>query len=187
MPGVWRLRVLQQLARWGVREETLLIIMAVVVGFVVAGTVWLFEWCVDFLQLHYFRALVERFDLTGKWIYLLPLLPALGGLAVSCIRLIFHRAHSSLHGLSAVLLSLIRDRGRLRHTLGIETLATSALTIGTGGSAGPEAPIAIIGSSVGSIVGTLAGISRTNGATLIGCGAAAGISAVFDAPIAGVL
>jgi len=187
MPGVWRLRVLQQLARWGVREETLLIVMAVVVGFIAAGAAWCFEQCVDLLQIHYFRALVERFDLTGRWIFLLPLLPALGGFMVSCVRLIFHRAHSSLHGLSAVLLSLIRDRGKLRHTLGIEMLATSSLTIGTGGSAGPEAPIAIIGSSIGSIVATLAGISRTNAATLIGCGAAAGISAVFDAPIAGVL
>ncbi len=187
MPGVWRLRVLQQLARWGVREETLLIVMAALVGFVAAGAAWLFERCVGVIQHHYFQYLVERFDLTGKWILLLPLVPAVGGLAMSFVRLIFHRAHSSLHGLSSVLLSLIRDRGRLRATLGIETLLTSALTIGTGGSAGPEAPIAIIGSSVGSIVASLAGISRTNSASLIGCGAAAGISAVFDAPIAGVL
>ncbi|MGN6368473.1 MAG: chloride channel protein [Phycisphaerae bacterium] len=187
MPGVWRLRVLQQLARMGVREEMLLIAMAGVVGVIAAGAAWCFEQCVDLLQVHYFEHLVERFDLTGRWIFLLPLLPALGGIAVSLVRLLFRRAHSTVHGLSAVLLSLIRDRGKLRHTLGIEMLATSALTIGTGGSAGPEAPIAIIGSSIGSIVGALAGISRTNSATLIGCGAAAGISAVFDAPIAGIL
>jgi CIC family chloride channel protein len=187
MPGVWRLRVLQQLARMGVREEMLLIAMAGVVGVAAAGAAWCFEQCVDLLQTHYLKNLVERFHLTGRWILLLPLLPALGGLAVSFVRLLFRRAHSTVHGLSAVLLSLIRDRGKLRHTLGLEMLMTSALTIGTGGSAGPEAPIAIIGSSVGSIVGTLAGISRTNSATLIGCGAAAGISAVFDAPIAGIL
>ena len=187
MPGVWRLRVLQQLARMGVREEMLLIAMAGVVGVISAGAAWCFEQCVDLLQIHYLQNLVERFDLTGRWIFLLPILPALGGLAVSLVRLLFRRAHSSVHGLSAVLLSLIRDRGKLRHTLGLEMLMTSSLTIGTGGSAGPEAPIAIIGSSVGSIVGTLAGISRTNSATLIGCGAAAGISAVFDAPIAGIL
>ncbi|HVS70336.1 MAG TPA: chloride channel protein [Phycisphaerae bacterium] len=187
MPGVWRLRVLQRLARWGVREETLLILMAVAIGFAAAGAAWVFEHLVGLLQSDYFRVLAERFDLTGRWIILLPLLPAVGGIAVSVVRRAFGHERSALHGLSAVLLSLIRDRGRLKHTLGAETLLASSLTIGTGGSAGPEAPIAIIGSSVGSIIAALAGISRSNSATLVGCGAAAGISAVFDAPIAGVL
>jgi CIC family chloride channel protein len=187
MPAIWRLRALQQLARWGVREETLLIVMAALVGLITAGAAWCFEECVKFLQIHYFQALVQRFDLTGKWIFFLPFIPALGGLAMSLVRLLFRRANSSLHGLSSVLLSLIRDRGRLRATLPLETMFTSSLTIGTGGSAGPEAPIAIIGSGIGSIIASLAGISRTNSASLIGCGAAAGISAVFDAPIAGVL
>ncbi len=76
------------------------------------------------------------------------------------VRIVFHRAHSTVHGLSSVLLSLIRDRGRLRRSLGLEMLLTSSLTIGTGGSAGPEAPIAIIGSSVGSDRGDLGGNLR---------------------------
>jgi H+/Cl- antiporter ClcA len=187
MPALWRLRLLQRLARWGVREETLLIIIAVVVGFSAAGAAWCFETTVALLQTTFYRAAVTQFDLTGRAIWLLPLVPAVGGMLVSVVRVVFGHAHSLLHGLSAVLLSLIRNTGRLKHTLGLETLAASSLTIGTGGSAGPEAPIAIIGSSVGSLVAALAGISRTNSATLIGCGAAAGISAVFDAPIAGVL
>jgi CIC family chloride channel protein len=187
MPALWRLRLLQRLARWGVREETFLIIMAIAVGFAAAGAAWCFEATVAFLQRHYFGAAVAQFGLTGPRLLLLPLVPAVGGLLVSVVRRIFGHGHSPLHGLSAVLLTLIRNTGRLKHTLGLETLAASGLTIGTGGSAGPEAPIAIIGSSVGSLVAALAGISRTNSATLIGCGAAAGISAVFDAPIAGVL
>jgi CIC family chloride channel protein len=88
---------------------------------------------------------------------------------------------------SGILYALIRKAAKLRPTLGLETLLASTLTIGTGGSAGPEAPIAVIGSSVGSIIGAAAGISRRNLPTLIGCGAAAAISAIFFAPIAGVL
>jgi chloride channel protein, CIC family len=187
MPAVWRLRVLQRLARWGVREETLLIVMAVLVGFAAAGAAWFFEKCVDLLEWYYFRETVRRYDLTGRWIWFLPLLPAVGGVLVSVVRTAFGQGNSRIHGLSSVMLSLIKNSGRLKHWLGAETLLASSLTIGTGGSAGPEAPIAIIGSSIGSSVAALAGISRMNSATLIGCGAAAGISAVFDAPIAGVL
>jgi CIC family chloride channel protein len=187
MPALWRLRVLQRLARWGVREETLLIGMAVIVGFAAAGAAWCFEETVQLLQWFYYSPLVAKFDLTGRRLWLLPLVPAVGGMLVSVVRYLFGKGHSQLHGLSAVLMTLIKNTGRLKSTLGLETLAASGLTIGTGGSAGPEAPIAIIGSSVGSIVAALAGISRMNSATLIGCGAAAGISAVFDAPIAGVL
>ncbi len=64
MPGVWRLRGLQRLARWGcARKETLLIVMAAAVGFVAAGAAWVFEQSIDLIQHHYFQYLVERFYL----------------------------------------------------------------------------------------------------------------------------
>jgi chloride channel protein, CIC family len=187
MPAVWRLRVLQGLARFGVREETLLILLAVVIGLASAGAAWLFETLLALIRQNYYQKIAVGRLTHGYWILLLPLLPAGGGLALSGVRWLFHSAHSKLHGLSNVLLSLVRNTGKLPTRMGLETLFASSMTIATGGSAGPEAPIAIVGSSVGSIIGDMAGISRRNLPTLIGCGAAAGISAVFDAPIAGVL
>ncbi len=187
MPAVWRLYVLQRLAHWGIREETLLIGLSVVIGLAAGGAVWVFERTLKLIEHYYFYKLSQGLGITSGRLYLLPLLPAVGGLAVVMVRYIFHTEHSRLHGVSGIIFALIRKAARLRRTLGLETLLTSTLTIGTGGSAGPEAPIAVIGASVGSIIGSTAGISRRNLPTLIGCGAAAGISAIFFAPIAGVL
>jgi len=64
---------------------------------------------------------------------------------------------------------------------------TSAVTVGFGGSAGLEAPIVATGSAVGSNLGRISDLSYPERTLVIACGAAAGISAVFNAPIAGVI
>ena len=66
-------------------------------------------------------------------------------------------------------------------------LLSSALSVGFGGSAGLEAPSVLTGAAIGSNVASLFRVKRISRTTLLGCGAAAGISAVFDSPIAGVL
>ncbi|MEO7394208.1 MAG: chloride channel protein, partial [Chitinophagaceae bacterium] len=64
---------------------------------------------------------------------------------------------------------------------------TSSLTVGLGGSVGLEAPIVATGSAVGSNVSRISDLNYQERTLLIACGAAAGISAVFNAPIAGVI
>jgi len=68
----------------------------------------------------------------------------------------------------------------------IKSLA-SAICIGTGGSAGREGPIVQIGSAIGSSFGQILKVSADRMRTLVGCGAAAGIAATFNAPLAGVM
>jgi chloride channel protein, CIC family len=64
---------------------------------------------------------------------------------------------------------------------------TSSITVGLGGSAGLEAPIVATGSAVGSNLARVTDLNYRERTLLIACGAAAGISAVFNAPIAGVI
>lgn len=73
----------------------------------------------------------------------------------------------------------------LRHTY--QHIFTSSLTVGLGGSAGLEAPIVATGSAVGSNMARISDLNYRERTLLIGCGAAAGIAAVFNAPIAGVI
>jgi CIC family chloride channel protein len=63
----------------------------------------------------------------------------------------------------------------------------AAIVIGTGGSVGAEGPVVVLGAATGSRIGRWLQASPNRLRTLVGCGAAAGISAAFNAPIAGVI
>lgn len=64
---------------------------------------------------------------------------------------------------------------------------TSSVTVGFGGSAGLEAPIVATGAAAGSNLGRISDLTYAERSLLIACGAAAGIAAVFNAPVAGVI
>ena len=69
----------------------------------------------------------------------------------------------------------------------VAKIAASALCIGTGGSAGREGPIVQVGAALGSMLGQWLKLSSGRIRNLVACGAAAGIAATFNAPIAGVI
>jgi CIC family chloride channel protein len=83
--------------------------------------------------------------------------------------------------------SVIRTAGFQRPLIAVEKILTSGLTIGSGGSAGAEGPIVQIGAAIASGVGGFFGLARQQMPLLTGCGCAAGISAIFNAPFGGVL
>ncbi len=116
--------------------------------------------------------------------FLVPLLPALGGLVVGHILRNKPEAHG--HGVPEVVKAVERE-GRLPARDGLLKLWASAITIGTGGSAGREGPIVYGGAAFGSSVGRTLGFSRRELAILLASGAGAGIAASFNAPIAGAL
>ena len=90
-------------------------------------------------------------------------------------------------GVSNILFEIARKSAHVKRHKLYSHIITSALTAGFGGSAGLEAPIVVTGSAVGSNLATALGHLYRERALLLGCGAAAGIAAVFNAPIAGVM
>jgi CIC family chloride channel protein len=90
------------------------------------------------------------------------------------------------HGVPEVMAAVALRGGVIRPRIILVKALCSATTIGFGGAAGREGPIVQIGSTIGSVLGQLAKAPAPIVRTLVACGAAAGISATFNAPIGGV-
>ena len=182
-----RVRVIstRALSRLGFREDSFLIVLAVVIGIITAAAAVTFHQVIDLIRdLLYQRIGAAR--LYGSDLILLILWPALGGLAVGVISRYMFRAREG-HGIVDVMESVIRSSGFIKPLVAIEKIITSGITIGTGGSAGAEGPIVQIGAAIASGTGQVFRISRQQMSILIACGAAAGISAIFNAPMGGLL
>jgi len=112
------------------------------------------------------------------------LIPTLGGLVVGPLVYFFAREAKG-HGVPEVMEAVALKSGLIRKRLVVIKSLASAICIGTGGSVGREGPIVQIGSAIGSTIGQILKVSADRMRTLVGCGAAAGIAATFNAPIAG--
>ena len=141
-----------------------------------------FRWLIEFFR---WLLLGQGADLLGH-AYLLPIIPAAGGLLVGFMVLRWAREARG-HGVPEVMAAAVTEGGRIRPRVVVIKSLASALCIGSGGSVGREGPIVQIGSALGSSVGQLFGFSNGQLRVLLGCGAAAGISATFNAPLAGAV
>jgi len=113
------------------------------------------------------------------------LIPATGGALVGPI-VYFLAREAKGHGVPEVMLAVAEQGGRIRPRVVFVKALASALCIGTGGSAGREGPIVQIGSALGSAVGQWLKLPVPLLRTVLAAGAAGGIAATFNAPIAGV-
>ncbi|WP_204166110.1 chloride channel protein [Streptomyces sp. NEAU-S7GS2] len=90
------------------------------------------------------------------------------------------------HGVPEVMLAVAQRGGRINPQVSVVKALASALRIGSGGSVGREGPIVQIGSALGSTLGRVVKVSEDRMRLLVACGAAGGIAATFNAPLAGV-
>src|SRR5690606_15543070 len=125
-------------------------------------------------------------DAAGGARWTLVAVPALGGLLVGPLIYLFAREAKG-HGVPEVMQAIALRGGRIRPVVAVVKAITASITIGTGGSVGREGPIVQIGSALGSTIGQLFHLSEERIRNLVACGAAGGIAATFNAPIAGVI
>lgn len=91
------------------------------------------------------------------------------------------------HGVPRVLYALSRNQGRIKGHHMWSSIVCSTLTIGFGGSVGAESPIVQTGAAIGSNVGRLFRVDKKTLTLMLGCGAAGGVAAIFNAPLAGMV
>ena len=118
--------------------------------------------------------------------YYVIIIPAAGGLIVWAIIKITRSSEAKGHGVPEVMSAVIIRGGRIRARIALSKILASSVCIGSGGSVGREGPIVQIGSTIGSSIGSWLGLSTDWVKTLVACGAAGGISATFNAPLAGI-
>jgi chloride channel protein, CIC family len=168
-------------------EHTFMIIVAIIIGVLAGfGAIAIRVLIKEISLLSYPGG--ENFLLNvmhAPWLKIL-LIPVIGGLIVGPI-IYFFAPEAKGHGVPEVMQAILLKGGMIRARVAVIKAIASAISIGTGGSVGREGPIVQIGSSLGSTVGQFFRIPSKKLKTLVGCGAAAGIAAAFNAPIAGAL
>ncbi|MEB3772712.1 MAG: chloride channel protein [Desulfurococcales archaeon] len=170
------------------RKHMRMDVLAVLVG--VAGGLGavVFRWFIRFFHYIFYNIIygnIGSHAIAGLDLGLV-LLPALGGLIVGPI--IYRYAPETRgHGVPEVLEALIMRAGRIRSRVAAVKILVSSITIGSGGSAGREGPIAQIGASIASVTGRLFKLDPYCSRLLVACGLAAGIAGTFNAPLGGAL
>jgi len=171
-----------------ISENTFLIILAVIIGllgglgnYAFRKTIEFVHWIVFEQSESLFGYSLEEWSLTRLVVILCPVV---GGLLVIPL---LHWFGKDLKGGFSGFLEKVNLRGAKLKLRPIFTRGFgAAATIGAGGSAGQEGPIAMIGGAIGSQFGQAFKMSGDRLKVLVACGAAAGVAATFNAPLAGV-
>ena len=168
-------------------EYTYITLLAIAVGILAGIGGILFKYLIKGIQWLFYGGAGELFYVIENASILKKLLiPSTGGLIVGLIVYFFAREAKG-HGVPEVMSAVALRGGIIRKRVaGVKAIA-SALAIGTGSSVGSEGPIVQIGSAMGSSLGQALNFSGAKMKSMVACGAAAGIAAIFNAPIAGVM
>ena len=178
--------ILGWVPRGHVPATSITILLACVIGVLGGYGAVFFTFLIHFVQRWTLEPFVHLADHNPWWWIGVACVPALGLLAVSW----FTRRYAPEaqgHGVPEVILAVARNDGVIRPRVSMVKILASGVCIGTGGSIGREGPIVQIGSSLGSMFGQWCGLTPRHIKMLVAAGAAAGISATFNAPLAGVI
>ncbi|MGI9427886.1 MAG: chloride channel protein, partial [Bythopirellula sp.] len=181
--GNWLLVLLR---RVGISGATLTVLLAGLVGILAGFGAALFTWLIEMVSASTLESGLVAAASAPVWYGTLVAIPAFGLLAVSWFTRRFAKEAQG-HGVPEVITAVARHDGVIRPQVAFVKILASGFCIGTGGSVGREGPIVQIGSALGSTAGQWLQLSPRNVKVLVAAGAAAGISATFNAPLAGVM
>jgi len=171
---IWLLRFFGNNLRPGTQIVLLSMLIGLSVGLAAVALKTLLHWLED-----------SVLDLFPR--FLLFFLPLMGVFLVAALNRSVFKLNQLETGLSGVLYSISRQNAFMNRTLMYAQLFLSSITLAFGGSVGFEAPMVVTGSAWGSNVARFFRLDFRQRTLLMGCGTAAGISAIFNAPIAGVI
>jgi CIC family chloride channel protein len=180
-------KIAHALSKWRLHQHVYLSLLAILIGILGGYGALLFRYAIKIAQYCFYQNTHDFLTFAHTLpVYLIIGLPALGGLVVGPI-IYFGAREAKGHGVPEVMEAVALRGGRIRPRVALVKILASGICIGSGGSVGREGPIVQIGSSIGSSLAQILRVPHLRQRTLVGCGAAAGIAATFNAPIAGVL
>ena len=163
-------------------EQTTLLVLSIVVGILCGFAAVLLKQTIHWI---YAGIVLRSVAATGfRWLYIIY--PG-AGMLLSLLLVRYLIRDNIGHGVTKVLVAVSKNESKIKSHNMVSSLATSALTIGFGGSVGAEAPIVYTGAAIGSNLGRYLGLSYRSMTVLLGCGAAGAVAGIFNAPLAGVL
>ncbi|MDE7356254.1 MAG: chloride channel protein [Rikenellaceae bacterium] len=162
-------------------ERQLMVVIAFVVGVVAAIAAYIFEWIVE--EIRTWLSEVVNADSVNLLYFVMPVV----GIVLVTIFVKYIVKDDISHGVTRVLYAITHSGSKLKSHNTYSSIVAGATTIAFGGSVGPEAPMVMTGAAVGSNIGRFFRMNYRNTTILLGCGTAAGLAAIFKAPIAGVI
>jgi chloride channel protein, CIC family len=175
--------VMQKISLWRQKlklsPDNFFLLLSVAVGIVAGLAAVALKQATGLLE-----SLLKVYETSGNYVLLVS--PVIGILLATAYTWIFRKGKLG-RGISNVVENINTKGGYMEKDKMYSHMITSSLTVGLGGSMGLEAPIVVTGSAFGSNIATLFKLDDEQRILLLACGASAGISAVFGAPIAGVL
>ena len=161
-------------------EQNYIILLSVLVG-LLSGVAGALMKAVE----HGVRYLVALIPADASWaVWVLPATPALGVFFCVFVTQVIMRG-KYIRGLVGVIMSIKNRTGTVPLHKTFSHIITSGVSVGFGVSAGLEAPVAQTGAAIGSNVARSLLLNHENRILLLSCGGAAGISAMFNTPVAG--
>ncbi len=163
-------------------ERDMVLILAIIVGVLCGFAAVLLKHAIEWIH----HGLTFWFGESQIFNYLYLLIPGIGML-IAMLFVKYVVRDNIGHGVTKVLLAVSKNESKIRPHNMWSSVVASSITIGAGGSVGAEAPIVYTGAAIGSNLARVMGLSYKNMTILLGCGAAAAVSGIFKAPLAGVL